>query len=221
MRPRRVFAALAAAGCFVLFPGSPAGAVVNPPNTVGCSGKALINTRDRRFAEKHARAERERIRKDRTLNAGKRTEALRSLDVRSRQPVYSFTITSAMEEVRLPTTGFAIWEGGVTTTTHNHSGKIWLEVGPINVPLGEWGVSKNEKDDNQQDGTKQFPDWVDKISGKFVLLGYHNGDEGGCSGYVKLILDNGKAMTPLEAAAAVLTALAAAGTAGAGMTKKK
>lgn len=217
---RRALVLATLAGTFVAAGAIPAAATVDPPNSIGCFGKATIRTWDSHFIENHVFAERKRIMEDPSLTRGARGEELRRLEVRKSRGAYDYSIDSSMASAIVSSSGTAIWEGRVTTVTHNHRGRVWLVVGPIGITLGEWGRSKNESDAPSRDGIKEMPSWLPQLSGKFRLEGYHTGDEGGCSGYIELTLKSSTPMTAPQAAALVLTMLAAGTLTGASVTRK-
>lgn len=159
-----VSAALALVGV-VLF-ASPAGAVIEPPNTIGCSGSARITDDDGKV----------------------------------------FNADAADTKVVVPRSGSAAWEGSLGTVTHNHFGAVNLELGPTTIELGSWGVSKNDKDEKDRSGVRDLPSTLGGVPpGRYVVSGYHQGDEGRCEGFVEIEVQGNPLGHPAGAAAAVGT----------------
>ncbi|MDQ1445633.1 MAG: hypothetical protein QOI20_2097 [Acidimicrobiaceae bacterium] len=92
--------------------------------------------------------------------------------------------------VKLPGSGAAKWSGAITTTTHNHSGEVKLKLAVFDIGLGSWGPSKNAGNASTASGTKKIPSALKQVPvGKYVLSGFHRGDEGGCAGHMTVELD--------------------------------
>jgi hypothetical protein len=108
------------------------------------------------------------------------------------------SITAEDDDVKVPTKGSAAWEGAVTTTTHNHFGEVKLKLGFIKIALGDWGKSSNANDNNSAKGVKKIPSAVEQLpAGKYVVEGFHQGDEGRCAGKVTVELDASATSNPV------------------------
>ena len=118
------------------------------------------------------------------------------------------TVDANDDEVTVPKDGEAAWEGSVATVTHNHSGKINLEVGPANVELGSWS-SPNDDDESSRRGTKELSSALGDVPpGKYDVSGFHQGDEGRCAGHVTVNVSGSIVSSPISAASLAVAALA-------------
>ncbi|MGI8794529.1 MAG: hypothetical protein ACR2H3_15380 [Acidimicrobiales bacterium] len=115
-------------------------------------------------------------------------------------------VDAADAEVTVPRSGNAAWNGSIATVTHNHSGEVSLAVGPANFALGSWGVSPNDDDENARKGVKEIPSTLGGVPpGRYVVSGFHQGDEGRCSGSIIVEVGGNPLTTPAGAGAAVGT----------------
>jgi len=122
--------------------------------------------------------------------------------------------------VEVPREGVAAWEGSINPVTHNHFGEVNLAVGPLDVQLGKWGPSENADDEASSSGTKEIPTIMQyALPGEYVVSGFHQGDEGGCSGFVVVAVDVSPFSTPTGVGALVFTVLSGALMVGAGIAK--
>ena len=96
----------------------------------------------------------------------------------------TFHVDANDTEVKVPRSGTASWRGALTTVTHDHSGKVSLEVGPLwDVQIGAWGPSANTANKSEAQGVTQLPSSLGEVpAGRYKLTGYHTGKEGGCAG---------------------------------------
>ena len=116
------------------------------------------------------------------------------------------TINADDSKVTVPTSGSAAWEGSIGTVTHNHFGVVNLEVGPTSIELGGWGVSENDDDEDRASGTKELPSMLGGVPpGLYAVSGFHQGDEGRCSGAVTVEVEGNPLTHPAGAGAAVGT----------------
>ena len=92
----------------------------------------------------------------------------------------------------VPRSGSASWSGNLDTVTHNHSGKVILNMGPFSVDVGSWGPSPNATNTASASGTTSLPSALeDAPAGRYSLEGFHVGDEGGCAGRMEVEIDDG------------------------------
>lgn len=118
------------------------------------------------------------------------------------------TVDASDSKVTVPTSGTARWEGSIDTVTHNHFGVVNLEIGPTSVELGSWGVSENADDEDRARGTKQLPSTLGGVPpGLYAVSGFHQGDEGRCSGAVTVEVEGNPLTHPAGAGAAVGTVI--------------
>lgn len=110
--------------------------------------------------------------------------------------------------VVLPGNGEAAYQGSVSTVTHNHFGKINLEVGPTTIAIADWS-SANEGGEDTKRGTKELPSAVgDLPPGKYDLTGFHQGDEGRCAGRMTVEITGSILASPISAASVGIGVLA-------------
>jgi hypothetical protein len=115
----------------------------------------------------------------------------------------TYDIDAEDSEVVVPRSGSAQWEGSIETVTHNHSGEVVLEVGPMSVGLGDWGPSENDNDEASANGVKEIPEILEQVpAGKYDVSGFHQGDEGRCAGAVTVEVDG----SPFDTIAGVVNA---------------
>lgn len=118
----------------------------------------------------------------------------------------AYDITSEDERVVVPRSGKAAWRGSISTVTHNHFGVVNLELGPATIELGGWGPSKNDKDESSKNGVRELPSALGGVPpGLYSVSGFHQGDEGRCSGYVDIEVEGNPLTHPAGAAAAAGT----------------
>lgn len=111
-------------------------------------------------------------------------------------------------KVTVPRSGVAAWEGSVDTVTHNHFGVVNLELGPATVELGGWGPTTNDKDESTKSGVRRLPSALGGVPpGRYVVSGYHQGDEGRCAGSIQVDVEGNPLTHPVSAGAAAGTVL--------------
>lgn len=121
------------------------------------------------------------------------------------------TVRASDDEVAVPRSGTAAWQGSIATVTHNHRGAVDLALGPFSIQLDQWGPSRNVKDEASATGTKEIPSAVGSIPpGRYVVSGFHEGDEGRCSGSVIVVIEGSPLTNPAGAVAALGTLVTAA-----------
>lgn len=122
------------------------------------------------------------------------------------------TVNAEDARVVIPRKGIAKWRGSTGPAVHNHHGMVFLDLGVADMTLGTWG-SENEKDEKSKKGTKTLPSNLEFAPpGIYAVAGFHEGDEGSCSGRVELELANGERDVMWQGGAAVMTLLAGFGT---------
>ena len=96
----------------------------------------------------------------------------------------TYHVDAGATDVKVPRSGTVSWRGALATVTHDHSGKVSLEVGPFwDVQIGAWGPSANTANLSSAQGVTELPSSLaDVPAGKYKLTGYHTGKEGGCAG---------------------------------------
>ncbi len=95
------------------------------------------------------------------------------------------------EEAKVPREGSAAWQGGLSTVTHDHRGEVNLELPLGDVELGSWGPSANTEGKASASGAKELPSVLrDLPAGRYKVRGYHEGNEGGCTGHVTVEIDD-------------------------------
>lgn len=121
-------------------------------------------------------------------------------------------VTSEDAEVTVPREGTIAWEGSIEEVTHNHFGEVVLEVGMINVPVGDWGPSENSADVASASGSTDIPGVLAQVPpGRYVVSGFHQGDEGRCAGTVIVEIGGSPLSTPLGLVAVAGTFVSALG----------
>lgn len=132
-----------------------------------------------------------------------------SATIQSDDGVFEVDASDSVAEV--PRDGSASWQGSVDVATHNHSGEITLRVGPLSVPVGDWGPSENEDDEAAAAGVKDIPSELALVPpGLYRVEGFHEGDEGRCAGFVDLEVTGNPITTPVGAGVAAGTVVTAA-----------
>lgn len=122
------------------------------------------------------------------------------------------TINATDSKATLLREGEANWQGSITTTTHNHSGKVYIDLGWFDVTAGSWGPSKNASNQNSKSGVTKLPSalkWVPP--GDYRIAGHHTGDEGECAGSIDIRLNGSIVGNPVGIAAIIGTVLTAGG----------
>ena len=110
------------------------------------------------------------------------------------------TVDAEDDTVELPAgAGDAEWQGSVATVTHDHSGEVNLAAGPSTIELGSWS-SPNAGDDPDATGTKELPPALQDVPpGKYVVSGFHQGNEGRCEGEVTVEVGGSILASPISA----------------------
>lgn len=100
----------------------------------------------------------------------------------------NYNIDAEDVRVTVPRNGSAQWQGSTGTPVHNHSGEIFLDLGLFDVPIDDWGSANvNELSAN---GTASLPDALGYAPpGIYAVAGFHEGDEGRCSGRIEIELE--------------------------------
>ncbi len=122
------------------------------------------------------------------------------------------TINATDSKATLLREGEAHWQGSITTTTHNHSGEVYIDLGWFDVTAGSWGPSKNASNQNSKSGVTKLPSalkWVPP--GDYRIAGHHKGDEGECVGSIEIRLNGSIVGNPVGIAAIIGTILTAGG----------
>lgn len=133
----------------------------------------------------------------------------------------TYAIDARAETVEAPREGTANYAGAITTVTHDHSGVVRLKLGPLNITLGSWGPSENDRNENAKAGVKEIPSAVKWVPpGKYEVSGYHKGKEGRCAGKVTVELEGSPLGTPVGAGVAAGTVLTGLGLVASGMARK-
>ena len=80
----------------------------------------------------------------------------------------------------------------MATATHDHHGAVRLEVGALDVVVGEWGPDANRAGVTSAHGTIAIPSFLAQVpSGRYKLTGFHQGAEGRCDGEVMVDVGEG------------------------------
>lgn len=120
----------------------------------------------------------------------------------------TYDIDADDDRVVVPRVGSAAWQGSIATVTHNHSGEVRLELGPASVTVGEWGPAENAGDKSSASGTQELPEALANVpTGRYDVSGFHQGDEGRCSGSVTVEFEGSPFDTPIGVVTAGLTLL--------------
>ena len=109
-----------------------------------------------------------------------------------------YTVSADDAEADVPREGVASWQGSITTTTHNHRGAVSLRIGFWNVNLDSWGRSANADDESSKADDFTIPGVIEQLpSGRYVLGGFHEGDEGRCAGKLTVNLQGSPVDSPV------------------------
>ena len=123
----------------------------------------------------------------------------------------TFDVNASDSVVEVPRDGTATWQGSVSAPTHNHFGEIVLRVGPLSVPVDDWGVSENANDESAANGVEELPSELSLVPpGRYRVEGFHDSDEGRCAGFVDVEVEGNPITTPVGAGAAAGTVITAA-----------
>jgi hypothetical protein len=107
-------------------------------------------------------------------------------------------VNASDSTVKVPRKGSASYQGVVGTVTHNHFGEVKMKLAVFDIPLGSWGKSANAGNANKKVGVKKIPAAVEQLpAGKYVVSGFHQGDEGRCAGEVTVDLEGSLLSTPI------------------------
>jgi hypothetical protein len=129
-------------------------------------------------------------------------------------------ITAVDAEAKVPREGTASWQGSISTVTHNHRGDVALEIGFWDVTIRSWGPSPNSRDENARMGRIEIPSIVRQVPpGKYVVSGFHEGDEGACAGQVVIDVQGSPFTTAAGIVSLAGTVLSGAAVAVAGRAK--
>lgn len=102
-----------------------------------------------------------------------------------------YRIDAGDDEAKVPREGSAAWQGGLSTVTHDHRGEVNLELPLGDVELGSWGPSPNAEGRAAAKGVKELPAVLKELpAGRYKVRGYHEGNEGGCTGHVVVEIDD-------------------------------
>lgn len=116
----------------------------------------------------------------------------------------------------------ADWEGTTGGPIHNHTGAIYVHIGPGKVEVANWG-GENAKDQSKADGTYDIDEGREllpmDIVGIYEISGVHDGDEASCAGFAMIKFEGNPVTTVPGAAAVGLTVLSGIGLLAAGMAR--
>jgi hypothetical protein len=122
------------------------------------------------------------------------------------------TVNANDAKVTMLREGTADWQGSITTTTHNHSGQVVVDLGWFKITAGKWGPSANASNENSKSGQTKLPSALKYVPpGDYKITGYHQGDEGRCAGSIDVRFNGSLVSNPIGIAALIATILAAAG----------
>lgn len=109
-----------------------------------------------------------------------------------------YTVDAQDSTLKVPRNGSAAWTGSLGTITHNHKGKVTLEVGFLSLEVGSWGPTANTSNLGSRSGVKEIPSFMDQIpAGEYVLRGSHSGDEGSCAGHMTVDVEGSPWSNPV------------------------
>lgn len=124
----------------------------------------------------------------------------------------TYDIDATDKTAVVPREGSAAWDGTVSTVTHDHSGEIAIQIGPVKQKIDDWGPSPNDGDEPSKSDVKEIPSFFAQVpSGKYELSGFHQGNEGRCAGKITVEIDGGPFDTPIGLGTAALSVLGLAG----------
>jgi len=123
------------------------------------------------------------------------------------------TVDAAATAVKIPRGDDASWKAASNKVTHDHTGSVDLELGPLSINLGRWGPTGNDQNESTTEGLRDLPAVVRQFpSVKWKLTGFHKGIEGQCAGEITVEVEGSAASTAAAGVASLAgTAAAAAG----------
>lgn len=118
-----------------------------------------------------------------------------SADIVDRAKTYH--VNADHSTAKVPRQGEVHYDASVQTITHNHHGQVSLHVLGSSISVETWGPSANASDKNQKSGVRDLPSALKNVPpGKYVVEGFHKGDEGECSGQITIDLQGSAFSSP-------------------------
>lgn len=113
----------------------------------------------------------------------------------------TYRVDAADSTAKVPRQGTAHYEGTLDTVTHDHSGEVNINILGFKVNAGSWGPSKNALSLPEKKGEKEIPSIMNIAPpGKYVVDGFHKGNEGGCAGNITVDVQGSPLSSPFAIA---------------------